>query len=99
MIDKFLEILIPVLLLTGLGVFFAGILAWASVKFKVEKDPKIDEILAVLPGANCGGCGHAGCAAFAEAVSSGNAPVNGCPVGRQKVAAEISKIMGVANTE
>lgn len=95
MIEKLLELLIPILLLTGLGVVFAGILAWAEVKFKVEKDPKIDEIIAVLPGANCGGCGHAGCAAFAEAVAAGNAPVSGCPVGRQKVALEISKIMGV----
>lgn len=95
MMDKILEILLPILLLTGLGIFFAGILAWANVKFKVEKDPKIDEIIAVLPGANCGACGYAGCAAFATAVASGEGPVNGCPVGRQKVAQEISKIMGV----
>lgn len=95
MIDNILEILIPILFLAGLGVFFAAVLAWANVKFKVEKDPRIDEILAALPGANCGACGHAGCAAFAEAVASGDAPVNGCPVGRQKVAQELSRIMGV----
>lgn len=91
--DNVLAILIPVSLLAGLSVFFAGVLAWADAKFKVEKDPKIDLVLAALPGANCGACGYAGCAAFAEAVVGGQAPVNGCPVGRQKVADAISAIL------
>ena len=61
MIDNILEILIPILSLQAWE-FFAAVLAWANVKFKVEKDPRIDEILAALPGAT-GACGHAGCAA------------------------------------
>lgn len=93
--ENVLAVLIPIALLTGLSVLFAGVLAWANVRFKVEKDPKIDLVLAVLPGANCGACGYAGCAAFAEAVVSGEAPVNGCPVGRKKVADAVGEILGV----
>lgn len=91
--EELLAIITPIGLLTGLSVLFAGILAWANVKFKVEKDPKIDEILDVLPGANCGACGYPGCAAFAEAVVSGEAPVDGCPVGRKQVADQVAQIM------
>lgn len=94
-----MDILIPVISLTAMAVLFAGILAWADNKFKVEKDSRVEEILAALPGANCGGCGFAGCAAFAEAVVNGKAPINGCPVGRKKVADEISKIMGASSEE
>jgi len=50
----------------------------------------------VLPGANCGGCGYAGCDALAEAISKGEAPVNGCPVGGAEKAAQIGEIMGVS---
>ncbi|MEG0767843.1 MAG: 4Fe-4S binding protein, partial [Clostridia bacterium] len=48
-----------------------------------------------LPGANCGGCGYAGCDGYAEAVSEGKAPVNGCPVGGAAVAMHLASIMGV----
>lgn len=94
MLENLKAILIPIGLLTGLSVFFAAILAWANVKFKVEKDPKIEKIIEALPGANCGACGFAGCAAFAEAVVQGEALTNGCPVGRQKVAEAVAQIMG-----
>jgi len=94
MMDNIMTILIPVLSMTALAVLFAVILAWADKAFRVEKDSRVEEIIEALPGANCGACGYAGCAAFAEAVVSGKAPVNGCPVGRKKVAEEISRIMG-----
>ena len=48
-----------------------------------------------LPGANCGGCGFAGCDAYAEQVASGKAPVDKCPVGGDSVAQAIAKVMGV----
>ena len=43
------------------GLVFGGFLALAAQKFKVEEDPKVAEILEVLPGANCGACGFPGC--------------------------------------
>ena len=53
-------------ILTILGVVLAVVLYFVAEKFKVEEDPRIDQVEAVLPGANCGGCGQAGCRAFAQ---------------------------------
>jgi Na+-translocating ferredoxin:NAD+ oxidoreductase RNF subunit RnfB len=78
-----------------MGLLFGLGLAIAGEKFKVDVSQRLMDIQAVLPGANCGGCGYAGCAAFAEAVDSGAAPPNGCPVGGGPVAKQVSEIMGV----
>ena len=88
-------ILFPILVVGGLGVLFGIILGIAAIKFRVERDPKIDSIREALPGANCGGCGFAGCDALAEAIAAGKAPVNGCPVGGAPVAEKLDEIMGV----
>lgn len=64
----FNDILIPALAIGAIGLFFGGLLGFASIVFKVEKDERIDRISEILPGANCGGCGYAGCSALAEAV-------------------------------
>lgn len=77
-----------------LGLFFGLILAYLSHKFKVVKDPRIEEVRALLPGANCGACGLAGCDAFAEAVVAGKVPVDGCIPGQKAVADKIANILG-----
>ena len=87
---------IPVLILGGLGLFFGLLLALGSKIFYVEKDPRLDKIIAALPGTNCGGCGHSGCASLANAILNGEAPVNGCPVGGAASAQAIAEIMGVS---
>lgn len=89
------SIIAAVLVIGGIGLIFGCLLAYASVIFKVEKDPRIDEIAEVLPGANCGACGYAGCTAYASAVAEGKAPVNGCAVGKDIVAQKIADVMGV----
>ena len=74
--------ILSVVMLTILGVFLAVVLYVVSQKFKVEEDPRIDEVETMLPGANCGGCGYAGCRAFAEAcVKSDTLDDLSCPVG------------------
>lgn len=88
-------ILFPVLVLGCMGVVFGAILGFASIIFRVEQDPKIPLIRECLPGANCGGCGFAGCDALAEAIANGDAPVNACPVGGAAVAAKVGEVMGV----
>ena len=55
------EIWIAIALLGGLGLIFGLVLAAASKVFYVETDPRLDQLNACLPGANCGGCGYAGC--------------------------------------
>jgi Na+-translocating ferredoxin:NAD+ oxidoreductase RNF subunit RnfB len=81
--------------LGGLGLIFGAGLAFASKKFAVEIDPRVDLVNDALPAANCGGCGYPGCMAFANAVVNGEAPVNGCPVGGKECADAVAEIMGV----
>jgi len=80
-----------------LGLVLGALLAVASKIFAVEKDERAEAITEVLPGANCGSCGFAGCSAYATAVSEGKAKINACCPGGQKVADEIASIMGVAS--
>jgi len=94
MIDK---ILWPLVSLGGMGLVFGAGLAFASKKFAIETDPKVEEIREVLPGANCGGCGYPGCDGFAAAAAAGEAPVSGCPVGGAAVAEKIAAILGVSS--
>ena len=75
-------ILYTVLLLGGIGAFAALALYLTAKKFKVEEDSRIDLVEAALPGANCGGCGMAGCRQFAEkCVQAGSLDGLRCPVG------------------
>ncbi len=90
-----MDILSAVCTLGGLGVFFGLILAGASKLFNVEEDPRLTAIMGVLPGANCGGCGQAGCGQLAEALLAGTAEVSACPVGGETCAAQIAEILGV----
>jgi len=71
------------------------ILAIASKLFAVKTDERTEQIIEQLPGANCGGCGFAGCAALADAIVTGQAPVDACSVADDKNIAEIGRIMGV----
>ncbi|MCW3491369.1 RnfABCDGE type electron transport complex subunit B [Dethiobacter alkaliphilus] len=80
--------------LGGLGLAFGGALAFASQKFAVEVDPKVEMVQEMLLGANCGACGYAGCAKFAEEVVAGKAPVSGCTPGGASVANKIAEILG-----
>lgn len=88
-------IILPVLLLGGLSVLFGVILAYASKKFAVEVDPKIEQIIEALPGANCGSCGFAGCGGYADAIVNSGADVAGCAPGGPETAKKIAQIMGV----
>ncbi len=93
-------ILYAVLALGLIGIAAAIILYFVSQKFKVIEDPRIDEVTDQLPGANCGGCGYAGCRNFAEAiVKAGNMDNLNCPVGGNAISAAIAPILGIEVTE
>ena len=62
------DVLIPLAILSGLGLLFGVILSIAYKQFKVYEDPRIDIVEGMLPNANCGACGVPGCRAFAEQV-------------------------------
>ncbi|MDZ7260928.1 MAG: RnfABCDGE type electron transport complex subunit B [candidate division KSB1 bacterium] len=77
-----------------LGLLFGASLAYASRKFAVEVDPKVELVLKALSGANCGACGYPGCSAYAEAVVQGKAEINSCTPGGQATANQIAQILG-----
>ena len=89
-------IMMPVAVLGITGVLMGLFLAYASKKFEVEVDPKVEAILAILPGVNCGACGYPGCSGYASGVALEGAKMTLCAPGGPKVAEKIGDIMGVA---
>ncbi len=90
-----IRVITAISILGGIGALFGALLAYAAKRFAVETDPRVDQLLGVLPGANCGACGYPGCSGYAAAIAQG-APTNLCPVGGASVAAKVAEIMGVA---
>lgn len=89
-------IIYAVIALCGTSIFFAVIIFFVEKKFQVIEDPLIDEVQALLPGVNCGGCGFAGCRNFAEAlVKAKNFDDLNCPVGGSAVIRDISPLLGI----
>jgi len=84
-----------VAVLMGLGLVFGLGLAWASRKFAVKVDPKVEALEEALPGVNCGACGYVGCPAYAEAVVAGEAAPDLCVPGGPETAAQVADIMGL----
>lgn len=78
-----------------MGLIFGILLAFASKVFFVKEDERKEKILECLPGANCGGCGYAGCGAFTDALLEGKAAANLCNAGGQETADAIAQILGV----
>ena len=79
----------------ALGAVFGTGLSIASKKFAVHTDPKVEKILALLPGANCGACGYPGCSGLAEAIATGKATVAPCISCTSENRKEIAAIMGI----
>lgn len=90
-------ILISLAVLGVTGLLAAVLLYVVAQKFKVEEDPRIDLVQEALPGANCGGCGFAGCRALAEACVKADT-LDGllCPVGGAPTMAKVGEILGLA---
>lgn len=90
-----MNILYAVLVLGIMGAVFGALLALAAKIFHVEQDPRLGEIRSALAGANCGGCGYAGCDGYAAAVLAGEAPCNKCGPGGAAAAEKIAAVMGL----
>ncbi len=86
--------LIPVIILGGCGILAGVLLTVAAKLFYVEVDERVDKISGVLPQANCGSCGYAGCADYADAIVNKGAPTNLCRPGGSDAAAKIAQILG-----
>lgn len=93
-------VLFAVATLGVIGMASAAILYVVAQKFRVIEDPRIDEVTDALPGANCGGCGFAGCRNFAEKiVKSGSLENLNCPVGGTEVMKQVAAVMGLVAEE
>lgn len=92
------EIFIALLAIVILAYLFGIVLGFATVKFRVESDPIVDQIDAILPQTQCGQCGYPGCRPYAQAIANGDT-INKCPPGGQATIDMLAKLMGVDVTE
>ncbi|OCH15479.1 MULTISPECIES: electron transport complex subunit RsxB [unclassified Aliivibrio] len=88
------SILIAVIAIAALALIFGLILGFASIKFKVESDPIVEQIDAILPQTQCGQCGYPGCKPYATAIANGDI-INKCPPGGQATIEKLADLMGV----
>lgn len=89
------EYLIAGAIMAGMGILLAAILAVADKKFYVYEDPRIDQVEEMLPKANCGACGCAGCRAFAEKAVNGTIAPGKCTVSSPEGVVAIAAFLGV----
>lgn len=73
--------LIAIAVIAGLALAFGLLLGFAAVKFRVEENPLVEQIDAILPQTQCGQCNFPGCRPYAEALAKGEADINQCPPG------------------
>jgi len=85
--------------LSLIGMIAAAMLVVASSRYAVRVDPRIEGVLAVLPGANCGACGNPSCFMAAETLVGSSAPVTLCTAGGQPVADAVATALGVGKCE
>jgi len=88
-------ILKAVISLGGIGLILGLFLAWAHKKLAVKSNALEEQILALLPGVNCGACGYPGCSGYASAIASGKAEPNRCLGGGSTLPARLSQLLGV----
>ena len=88
-----------ILILVGLAVVFGLILGYASVRFKVEGDPLVDQVDNLLPQTQCGQCSYPGCRPYAEAIANGEAPINQCPPGGESTILALADLLDVEPLE
>jgi electron transport complex protein RnfB len=80
--------------LGSLALIFGLLLGYAAVKYKVEGDPIVEQVDAILPQTQCGQCGYPGCRPYAEAIANGD-DINKCPPGGEATMKKLADLMGV----
>lgn len=87
--------MIEALLVLGVGAIVLGVaLGYAAVRFKVEGDPLVDKVDAILPQTQCGQCGFPGCRPYATAIAKGDADINQCPPGGDEGIRKLADLLG-----
>lgn len=94
-----MTVITAIVVLGGLGLILGLGLTFAYMKLAVAPSEIEKKLVQILPGTNCGACGHPGCEAFATALAKSGKSAGFCPVGGQELDKEISNILGVAASE
>lgn len=82
------------LVMSGLAILIGAVLGYASLRFKVEGDPLVEKIDAILPQTQCGQCGFPGCKPYATAMANGEADINQCPPGGDDGIHKLADLLG-----
>lgn len=87
--------LTAILSITVLGSLFGLGLGWSARRFRVDSDPVVERINAILPQTQCGQCNYPGCKPYAEAIAAGEAGINQCPPGGEAGIQALADLLGV----
>ena len=87
--------LAALLTLGALATLIGLLLGYAAIRFRVESDPVVDRIDALLPQTQCGQCTYPGCRPYAEAIAAGEADINQCPPGGEATIQALADLLGV----
>ena len=87
--------IVVVITLAIIAALFGLLLGYSAIRFKVEGDPVVDQIDALLPQTQCGQCTYAGCRPYAEAIAKGEADINQCPPGGETVIIALADLLDV----
>ncbi|HLA74364.1 MAG TPA: electron transport complex subunit RsxB [Gammaproteobacteria bacterium] len=83
-----------IIALTVLATVSGLLLGYAAIRFKVQGDPLVDKIDAILPQTQCGQCTYPGCRPYATAIANGEADINQCPPGGEATIAALAELLG-----
>ncbi len=89
-----IEMLIALYVMIGLALALGAVLGYSALKFKVDGDPLIDRIDAILPQTQCGQCSYPGCKPYATAIANGEADINQCPPGGDAGVRALADLLG-----
>ena len=87
--------LAAILTLLAIAAIFGLVLGYAAIRFKVESNPVVDNIDALLPQTQCGQCTYPGCRPYAEAIAKGEAEINQCPPGGEVTIQALADLLGL----
>jgi electron transport complex protein RnfB len=87
--------LTAILVMAGIAIALGAVLGFAALRYKVEGDPMVEKIDAILPQTQCGQCGYPGCRPYATAIAKGEADINKCPPGGEEGVKKLAELLGV----
>jgi electron transport complex protein RnfB len=87
--------IVVVITLAIIAALFGLLLGYSAIRFRVEGDPIVDQIDALLPQTQCGQCTYPGCRPYAEAIAKGEADINQCPPGGEAVIIALADLLDV----